>query len=196
MIPVLTHARLARTSGVLLGALLCLTGCAHGPSAGRVTDGSLTKSRALEADLAALAPSVRADEAHALAERAQQSARELALEYRVVRPPLWHNTLVNLGFKKRGLCYHWAEDLTARIGTLTLTSLQLRWGMARVGTWREHNCVVVTARNQPFKQGIVLDAWRTSGRLYWVRVAEDRYPWVEGVLTPPPIAGRTAAAKP
>ncbi len=61
---------------------------------------------------------------------------------------------------------------------LRLTTLELHWAEARPGTLREHNCVVVTARGQPFAQGIVLDGWRNSGRLFWSPVVLDHhYPW-------------------
>jgi hypothetical protein len=49
----------------------------------------------------------------------------------------------------------------------------------------EHNSVVVTAKGQPFQQGLVLDAWRHSGRLHWTPVIADRYPWEEGELSSP-----------
>lgn len=103
----------------------------------------------------------------------------------MVRPALFHNFMVNLGVRKRGLCYHWAEDLVARLQTLKLATLDLHWGIARAGTLREHNSVVVTAKGQPFRQGVVLDAWRHAGRLHWADVAADRYPWEEGELDSP-----------
>jgi hypothetical protein len=31
----------------------------------------------------------------------------------------------------------------------------------------------VTARNQPFKDGIILDGWRRAGRLFWCPVIKD-----------------------
>ena len=139
-------------------------------------------AKRLAACLAGL-PGVKAEEAALAAETACQRSAELAREYRVVRPAVWHNVLVNWGVKSRGLCYHWAEDLEASLGRLRLSTLQVRRGVARKDTRREHNCVVLTATGQSFTNGIVLDAWRHSGRLYWVPVSEDRYPWREGALT-------------
>lgn len=100
------------------------------------------------------------------------------------RLPLFHNLLVNLGFKQRGLCYHFVEDLLVELQSLPLTSLALHWGVARPGTWREHNSIVVTAREQPFEEGMVLDAWRKPGKLFWTRVRSDRYPWEEALTDP------------
>ncbi len=108
---------------------------------------------------------------------ATRAAGELADEYKVVGSPHLQNFLVNVGAKRRGLCFHWTEDLTRRLEALQLRTLDLHWATARGGTWREHNAVVVTARGQPFAEGVVLDAWRAPGRLHWSRVRSDHYPW-------------------
>lgn len=102
---------------------------------------------------------------------------QLAHEYRVVRPALFHNVLVNVGLKKRGLCYQWAGDLAIRFRQLDLGTLEFHPAVARRDTLREHNGIVVCARGDPFEAGIILDAWRHSGRLYWDYVVQDRYPW-------------------
>ncbi len=134
------------------------------------------------ADLAAviteLSPAVDRTEAKTLAKTALETASELVHEYRAVRPAILQNCLVNVGLRERGLCYHWADDLGARLRALQLTSLDIHSGAARVGSFREHNAVVVTARGKPFATGVVLDAWRHSGRLYWGHVASDKYPWL------------------
>lgn len=114
-----------------------------------------------------------------MADCAYLTSRQLARDYRVVGPPLFHNFLVNIGVRQRGLCFQWARDLFAKLQQIPLRTLELRWGAARAGTWREHNCVVVTAKGQPFETGIVLDAWRHSGRLFWSPVKTDHYPWIE-----------------
>lgn len=112
------------------------------------------------------------------AETACSYSLELAKEYRVVRPAIFHNVLVNLGLRERGLCFQWADDLSAKLKSLELRTLKVRRGAARLETRREHSSVVLTARGQAFDQGIVLDAWRHSGRLYWCGVKEDKYPWI------------------
>src|SRR5437899_9510127 len=35
------------------------------------------------------------------------------------------------------------------------------------------SCLVVTAHNQPFEDGIVLDGWRNAGRLFWCALKKD-----------------------
>jgi hypothetical protein len=156
-----------------------LTGCVSIPDAPKESD-----VQALSAALNSLGPDVSAHEAGAVARCAHNSSRTQAQQYRVVKPALLHNSLVNLGLRERGLCYQWAEDLLAQLRALELRSIELRWGRARARSWREHNSVVVTAIGQPFEEGIVLDPWRRSGRLVWEQVSADKYPWQE--VPPPP----------
>lgn len=158
--------------------LLLLAGCAGLPPDPHeaLSKAELTRS------LLALGPKADAAEAALLADTALRRARSLAAEYHLVRPPWLHNTLVNTRLRRRGLCYHWAEDLKASLTPLPLQAFELHWGVAHLRTRREHNSVVVTLRGQPFHEGLVLDGWRGSGRLVWHPVRSDRYPWV---LLPP-----------
>ena len=136
------------------------------------------KVKQLEQVLIALNKTVDTTEAMKVAETAVRESAVLAEEYQLVRPAFAHNLLVVLGFKDRGLCYHWTQDLMIRLQALDLKSLQLHWGVAYRGSeLREHNCIVVTAIGQSFFKGIVLDPWRNSGKLFWARVTKDRYPW-------------------
>ncbi|MEJ2166303.1 MAG: hypothetical protein P8X90_12280 [Desulfobacterales bacterium] len=136
------------------------------------------KIAALKNDLASLNGHPNSAEAGWLAETAISYSYQLAEKYRVVRPAIFHNLLVRIGLKDRGLCYQWTEDLMNRLYLMQLKSFQLHWGVAYRGSeLREHNTVVVTARGQPFEEGIVLDPWRNSGELFWARVKNDRYPW-------------------
>ena len=176
--------RLQTLSAVLgLLAMAGLTGCAHLPRVAKASE-----VRSLESALTSLAPTVQENEAGRVAGCAYDYSRTLAVRYQVVRPALLHNFLVNSGFKLRGLCYEWAEDLLAQLQTFDLESLELHWGIARADTYREHNSIVVTARGQPFEQGIVLDPWRHGGQLVWSPVLADHYPWLEGELTNSPVA--------
>ncbi len=163
----------ALTAVTLYLSLVSATSGAHSVAA--VADTTQT----LERQMATLSPAVRREEAVRLANRARAVARELNREYRPLGPPQFHNFLVNAGLRERGLCHHWTRDLGSRLAALRLRTLVLRWGSARPGTLREHNAVVVTARGQPFEDGIVLDPWRHSGRLFFARVANDKYPWEE-----------------
>ncbi|PYK45350.1 MAG: hypothetical protein DME53_05500 [Verrucomicrobia bacterium] len=123
--------------------------------------------------LAALAPDVDPAEAELLSETAHMKARSLAKEYRVVLNPEFTVFLVNIGKRKRGWCGHWAQDLGARLKELKLKTLVLHWGEAYPNTSSENNALVVTARNQRFEDGILFDAWRRAGRLFWCPVKKD-----------------------
>lgn len=138
------------------------------------------KAQTLEIDLVALNHGSAETEARKIAETALQTSAFLAEEYDLVRPPAMHNIFVQLGWRDRGLCYHWTEDLMSHLAALQLKSYQLRWGVAHRGSdLREHNTVVITANGQPFENGLILDPWRNSGKLHWVVVKNDSYPWEE-----------------
>ena len=176
-----------------LAAMFLLTDCAEPTSTSVVEPaqtgrpeitlprGDVIAEAQLRTKLAMLSPTVRVDEAERLALCAYKTSRRLAREYRVVFPPALNNILINTGGRKRGLCYQWTEDLLHELDALKLETLELHWGEAFARTFSENNGVVVTARGQPFRQGIVLDAWRYQGRLYWgpVRKDPEGYPWKE-----------------
>jgi hypothetical protein len=166
--------------------LYFLAGCAgidhakHGTGFGGMVrdDSDRVRIMNLQADLESVGAGIDTSDAAMLAEIAIRYSRQLAAEYRVVRPAILHNLLVRSGLRKRGLCYQWAEDLMKRLLRIHQSSFQFHWGVAYQGSQlREHNSVVVTGREGDFRQGIVLDPWRHSGDLFWTRVTEDRYPW-------------------
>jgi hypothetical protein len=129
--------------------------------------------KALRKALVALASDVDPGEAELLSVTAHTTARSLAREYRVVLNPEFTVFLVNVGMRKRGWCGHWAQDIGARLKELKLKTLVLHWGEAYPGTSSENNCLVVTARNQSFENGIIIDGWRRAGRLFWCQVKKD-----------------------
>jgi len=145
----------------------------------QVASSDSAAAQALMNQIAALSPRVRAEEAARVAQCVYNAAGQLRRDYGVVWPPLFNNFLINSGIRKRGFCFQWAEDLLARLDALKVSTLELRWGEANAGTWQESNCVVVTAKGQPFNTGIILDCWRHSGHLYWTAVATDKVSWVE-----------------
>lgn len=176
-----------------LAAMFLLSDCAEptstnvvepaqtGPAEITLPRGDIAEEAQLRTKLAMLSPTVRVDEAEKLALCAYTTSRRLAREYRVVFPPALNNILINTGGRKRGLCYQWTEDLLHQLDALKLETLELHWGEAYARTFSENNGVVVTAKGQPFRQGIVLDAWRYQGRLYWgpARKDPEGYPWKE-----------------
>ena len=132
-------------------------------------------------------------EAEQVAKTSVTYSAELARHYRTVRPPELHNILVRLGLKKRGLCYHWADDLLARLEKLDLVNLHLQRAVTHQGSdLYEHHSVVVTSSKGTFEEGIVLDPWRSSGELFWAPVSEDRHPWVPLNAQAPSKNGKSA----
>jgi hypothetical protein len=123
--------------------------------------------------LTALARDVDPAEAQALSATAHTKARSLKKEYRVALNPEFTVFLYNIGMRKRGWCGHWAQDIGAELKELKVKTLVLHWGEAYPNTTSENNALVVTARNQPFKDGIILDGWRRAGRLFWCPVIKD-----------------------
>src|SRR3981189_1892836 len=135
---------------------------------------------ALRTRIAALSPTVSPDEARRVAYAAYMTGRELHREWRVAWLPGIQNFLVNTGRRKGGLCFQWATELLIRLDALKLQTLELHSAESGPQTRAEHNVIVVTARGQPFEQGILLDNWRYSGHLVWTQVAMDpEYHWKE-----------------
>ncbi len=151
----------------LLSALGCAT---PGPEIVSATD-------SLAAALAALPGSPDPTEAARLAQTAIDTTAALRLRYRPLRPPQLGNLAFHLGLRERALCCHWARDLLHALSATPLESFELHWGVAHEGGLREHSSVVAVPSGGRFEQGLVLDAWRHSGRLHWSRVDRDTYPW-------------------
>jgi hypothetical protein len=99
-------------------------------------------------------------------------SRQLALEWGV-GDPAYQNYLVNIGERKYGYCADYARLIGARLKQFNLKTLVMHWGAAYAKEPDEDNCLVVTARNQSFYDGIVLEGWRYAGRLFWSRVKDD-----------------------
>ena len=123
--------------------------------------------------LVALAPDVDPHEAELLSMTAHTMSRRLAREYGVVLNPTFQNFLVNIGSRKFGYCADYTRDIGSCLKELKFKTLVLHWGAAYAKEPDESNCLVVTARNQPFQDGIVLDGWRRAGRLFWCPVKKD-----------------------
>jgi len=132
----------------------------------------------LTAEIVGLDASIHPLEAHRIADTALRLTHSKIDEWQVTRPPLVNNMLINSGMRPRGLCIHWTEDLLKALDALDLETVDLYWVVAKRSRFRiEHSSVVITAKHQVFPEGLVLDGWRNSGMLYWVRVTNDKYQW-------------------
>lgn len=136
------------------------------------------KARLLSHDLQQLSPKVSATEADKVAITAIEESAKMSLDFKPVCFPWMNNGLVNIGLRKRGLCYQWRDDLFPHLHRLGLKTMDLHLTSSRRATLREHNGIVVTAKGQRFEEGIVLDPWRHGGRLWWGRLSDDpKHPW-------------------
>jgi hypothetical protein len=150
-------------------------------------------AEALANRLAALSPTVNHDEANRLAQCAYATVCQLRRQYHMFGTPIFNNFLVYNGVKKRGYCYQWAEDLLLALDLLKLNTLELHWAETYAGTWRENNCIVATAKGQPFNRGTFLECWKHFGHLRWGPVAGDLDPYVENATYARFIRARAAS---
>ena len=145
-------------------------------------------------ELDSLSPKVNREEATLLANCAYATVSKLRREYRMFGTPIFNNFLIYRGLRKRGYCYQWSEDLLIALDKLKVSSLEFHWGEYDPGTWRENNCIVVTAKGQPFKRGIMLECWRHLGHLYFGPVVSDWEHYVENSSYARFVRSRAAAS--
>src|SRR2546423_2164365 len=151
------------------------------------------RAEELSKQVATLSPRVDRNEARLLADCAYATVARLRHEYRMFGTPIFNNFLVYHGWRKRGYCYQWTEDLLLALDTLKLKTLELHWGDTYRDTWRENNCLVVTAKGQPFEHGMILECWRHFGHLRWNLVPSDEDPYYENAKWAEKVRARAAA---
>jgi len=150
-----------------------------------ITSTDKIKIHDLAKDIMRLSPDVDETEAKLVAYEAVLYPKVLANEYNLMTPPNYHNQMVNAGVRKKGLCYHFAQDLTKHLDrpykTLTLERM-----MSFQGKLLEHNVPTIRAKGQKISEAIILDAWRHSADLYWIKAKNDEaYQWVRYVPPKP-----------
>lgn len=163
--------RLVRACTYLL-LLAFFVGCANKPQVPLQVESLEEMLSSLSAD---------ANESKKLSSKMLSYSSQLGVKYRLVKPPLFHNFLVNTGVKERGLCWHFAYDMLSYAKEQNLKSFDYYIGGANIDDyWEEHNTLVVTCRGCEFKKGVVLDPWRDSGNLYYSYVKDDKkYIWTQ-----------------
>ncbi len=104
---------------------------------------------------------------------------KLTKAFELTSPPWFHNVLVNVGLRKKGLCFHWADALYAYLVKKEYPHFAFHLAGANIGEYFfEHNVLVVTSKDGKFEEGIVIDPWRDSGKLYFSKLKEDKkYIW-------------------
>ena len=164
-----------------------LLGCSVKQPSPHLTHTQITKLQNL---LVTLSPNVNEYEAKDLARSSIHYSYELAKKYDVVSSPWLQNSLVNLGIKKRGLCFQWTEDLLRFLVHKNYKTLKFYAVGANIKYLNEHNALSVSAKSAGVKESVLLDAWRNSGSLYFIKIDEDKeYEWKErlhlyGVIPP------------
>ncbi|HEY2567834.1 MAG TPA: hypothetical protein VGI25_00795 [Candidatus Udaeobacter sp.] len=191
-------------SVIFFGTILVVLGLWNGMAFGneqqpalsfQVSKGDDPKAEKLAGELASLSPRVNRDEAKLLADCAFVTVSKLRREYRMFGTPIFNNFLIYHGLRKRGYCYQWSEDLLLALDKLNLKSLEVRWGEHDPNTWRENNCLVVTAKGQPFNRGIMLECWSHLGHLDFGPVASSWELYVENSAYAHRVRDRASGSK-
>jgi len=156
----------------LVFVALFFIGCTHQPQ-------TPLQSRLLEKQLLTMNTNISKKEAKKLSKEMTAFSLKLKKQYALVTPPLFQNFLVNIGVKKRGLCWQFAYDMLDHVKALHLKSFDYYIGGANINNyWHEHNTLVVTCKGCNFKDGVLLDPWRNSGILYFSKLKDDKnYSW-------------------
>ncbi|MEO9651066.1 MAG: hypothetical protein ABJ360_01660 [Roseobacter sp.] len=157
-----------------LGVVAILSACAQAPK--EVTKNDIDM---LALEIKNLGTEVDPEEAERAAHIAYTYSLQLAEEYNITDHPIIHNAKVNNGFRERGICVHWAEDIEARLNEEGFKTLQVHRGIAEGTEFRiVHSSAIISKRGDSLEEGIVLDPWRYGGVLFWSQTLEDsRYPW-------------------
>ena len=140
--------------------------------------------------LVSLSRDIDRSEAKDLAKSSIDYSYELSHRYKVIASPWLQNALVNMGIKKRGLCHEWTEDLLYFLVKRNYRTFTFHTITANEGYYNEHNALSVSKKGGSLKHSIVLDAWRNSGKLYFIELTKDtKYEWKErdglyGILPP------------
>jgi outer membrane murein-binding lipoprotein Lpp len=159
---------------VVFGVLL-LTGCSSLSSVPKQHT-----SQPLAQMLASLERSIPKEEAARLAADLQYTSQRLNRQFERTTTPKLHNFLINMGIKRRGLCYHYSDALYIHVKKGNYPHFGFHLAGANIGSyWREHNALVVTAKGKPVEEGLIIDAWRDPAGLYVIAFKKDPdYHWL------------------
>ncbi len=145
-----------------------------------IDGGDQVKIKDLTQAIIDLGPNIDPTEAAWVAREAVLYPKYLANQYELMWPPNYQNILVNTGRRSKGLCYQWARDMTAHIGTRKYKTLTLQRAVANQGGNYEHNVLTVAAKGKGIEDAIILDPWRHNSILYWVKTKDDpNYQWTK-----------------
>ena len=148
----------------------------------------------LSKTLHSLNPYSPRQESDRLAKAIYRKTNELDRSYELVYPPQFHNFLVNVGLRQKGLCYHFSDALYLHLKSQNYPSFDFHLVGANIGEyWSEHNALVVVSKacrseKRILEKGILIDAWRNSGVIYYTTPLEDTsYQWEHRSLRCEPV---------
>lgn len=146
-----------------------------------VTPPAVPKTRVtqLSQSLQSLDKRIFSKEASILSEDIFHKTAILTKEFQLTSPPWFHNLLVNTGLREKGLCYHWSDSLYLHLLEKKYSSFEFHLVGTNIGEYFfEHNALVIVAKGGSVKNGILIDPWRDSGKLYFSRIGDDKkYRW-------------------
>ncbi|WP_083568562.1 hypothetical protein [Arcobacter sp. LA11] len=165
---------------ILITIILSFTACSIKHDNIKLKDRSYEnkKIKKLARDILSLSKEIDKKEALKVSYDAITYSKYLANKFQVVKPALFHNTLINLNLKEKGFCYHYANELQLYLKTKKFKTFNFIRAVANRGEYFEHSSLVLTRDDVSFENSIILDAWRDSGELFWSKVKDDvKYKW-------------------
>ncbi|WP_321471037.1 hypothetical protein [Halarcobacter sp.] len=165
---------------ILIITLTFFLGCSVKNTPSNIVTNKTTKTNIekLTTQINSLNDYIDEEEAYSLAYNAVTYSKYLAQKYEVVKPALFHNLLINLDIRDRGLCYHYANDLLKYLNKKKYKTFKLIKIVSSPGQYFEHTSIAVTTHRNKFNESIILDAWRDSGKLYFSKIKDDKkYDW-------------------
>lgn len=109
-------------------------------------------------------PDVQA-EAKWLADTAYKAAAGIARVNDSNFPGWAGNSLINMHFQQRGLCWHYQHDMYRELRRRPLNYFRIGCCVRDREDASEHNCVYIAPISEPWPKAWVLDAWMWNGRL-------------------------------
>ena len=113
---------------------------------------SETRTVQLSKLLQLLDKSIPQDEAMHLSQDIFHETQKLTKEFKLTSPPLLHNTLVNIGLREKGLCYHWSDALYTHFSQKKYPHFEFHLVGANISEYfSEHNALVIVAKGGSIK---------------------------------------------
>ncbi len=105
-------------------------------------------------------------------------AKTLKHRYELTSFPNYNNFMINIGLKKRGLCWQLAYDL---LDFLKPKGYNVDYYIAGANInnyFKEHNVLVLTCKGCKFEDGVLVDLWRLGGEVYCSTLkADEKFEW-------------------